>query len=110
MRQVEPPEEDDQLEAGVEPTRAEILAAKHGTCAALEQRHDLVAIDVNLLRTDLRRVAEKVTTAEINIKNLQDEVSTLKRQMVEVKTAAVELERRMRRAALVAIMPGCWPS
>ncbi|KAJ1200648.1 hypothetical protein NDU88_004469 [Pleurodeles waltl] len=59
---------------------------------ALEYKIETVSIDVNLLRADLRKVEDKVTTAETNITALQGEVATLKRQVAQTTTTMAELE------------------
>ncbi|KAJ1098874.1 hypothetical protein NDU88_003981 [Pleurodeles waltl] len=47
----------DSLDSDLEPSRAELLAAIQGFCTTLEI--ESVSIDVNLLRADLRKVAEE---------------------------------------------------
>ncbi|KAJ1171410.1 hypothetical protein NDU88_003272 [Pleurodeles waltl] len=43
-----------------EPSRVELLAAIQGSRVALEGKIEMVAVEVNLLRADLRKVSEKV--------------------------------------------------
>ncbi|KAJ1215332.1 hypothetical protein NDU88_002941 [Pleurodeles waltl] len=51
----------------VEPTSVDLMNAIQGLCSALEQQIETVSIDINLLRADLRKVSEKVNTAETDI-------------------------------------------
>ncbi|KAJ1096185.1 hypothetical protein NDU88_001329 [Pleurodeles waltl] len=59
--------------AAGEPTRAELLVAIHGARVALEGKIETVAVEVNLLQTDLHKVSEKVKVAEGAIVYLQTE-------------------------------------
>lgn len=77
-----------------EPSRAELLKAIQGSHSALERQIETVSIDVNLLRTDLRKVADKVTDAEGNIEQLQGEVASLKKTVTHLTAATSALERR----------------
>ncbi|KAJ1170688.1 hypothetical protein NDU88_002561 [Pleurodeles waltl] len=52
-------------------SHTELLAAIHESRTALEHKIEAVYIDGNLLRADLRKVAEKMTHAEDNIETLQ---------------------------------------
>ncbi|KAJ1093560.1 hypothetical protein NDU88_006660 [Pleurodeles waltl] len=58
------------------PSLSAIMAAIQDLCGSLEPKLDTVTVDVNLLRTDLKKVTEKVTNAETDIARLQ---STSKR-------------------------------
>ncbi|KAJ1114824.1 hypothetical protein NDU88_003055 [Pleurodeles waltl] len=58
-------------------SQAEILAAIHGSRVALEGKIETVAVEVNLLRPDLRKVYDKVKVAEGSIGELQTEVGAL---------------------------------
>ncbi|KAJ1191839.1 hypothetical protein NDU88_001154 [Pleurodeles waltl] len=64
------------------PSRAELLAAVQGSRVALEGKIETVAVEVNLLRADLRKVSDKVKVAEGSIVALQMEVGALRKQMV----------------------------
>ncbi|KAJ1171573.1 hypothetical protein NDU88_003434 [Pleurodeles waltl] len=57
-----------------EPSRAKILAAIQGSRVALEGKIETLAVEVNLLRADLRKVSDKVKVAEGSIVELQMEV------------------------------------
>ncbi|KAJ1091175.1 hypothetical protein NDU88_004302 [Pleurodeles waltl] len=81
---------------GSEPSQADLLAVIQGTRMALEFNIETVSIDVNLLRADLRKVANKVETAEGNILVLQGEVVALKRQMAQMTTVRHDLEWRVK--------------
>ncbi|KAJ1098193.1 hypothetical protein NDU88_003309 [Pleurodeles waltl] len=77
-----------------EPSKAELLAPIHGSRAALEGKIELVALEVNLLRADHRKVSERVQITEGSISKLRDEVTTLWKQMAEVTSRAGNLETR----------------
>ncbi|KAJ1139436.1 hypothetical protein NDU88_005808 [Pleurodeles waltl] len=68
-----------------EPSRVERFAAIQGSRVALEGKIGTVAVEVNLLRMDLRRVSEKVKVVEGSIVELQAEVGSLRKQIVQVK-------------------------
>ncbi|KAJ1139760.1 hypothetical protein NDU88_006127 [Pleurodeles waltl] len=78
-----------------EPTRAELLATIHGAGVALEAKIEMVAVEVNLLRADLRKVSDKVRVAEGSIVDLQTEVGTLSKQMAQVTSTVGTLEARL---------------
>ena len=90
-----------------EPSRADLMEAIRGSREALETQIAGVSIEVNLLRADLRKVSDKVTTAEDNITSLQTEVRHLKKQVSHLTNAtetladkAEESEGRARRSNL----------
>ncbi|KAJ1214028.1 hypothetical protein NDU88_001656 [Pleurodeles waltl] len=56
-----------------EPSRAELLAAIQGSRVVLEGKIKAVAVEVNLLGADLRKVSDKVKVAEGSIVDLQTE-------------------------------------
>ncbi|KAJ1207952.1 hypothetical protein NDU88_003342 [Pleurodeles waltl] len=58
-------------------SQAEILAAIQGSRVALEGKIETVAVEVNLLRADLRKVSDKVRVAEFTIMELQMEMGTV---------------------------------
>ena len=69
-----------------QPSLAEIMAAIQGVQGALEAKIDTMAVDVNLLRTDLRNIREKVVGSEVAITDLQKE-------NIELKTRVRALEK-----------------
>ncbi|KAJ1108360.1 hypothetical protein NDU88_005736 [Pleurodeles waltl] len=78
-----------------EPSRAELLAAIHGTRVALEGKIIMVAMEVTLLQADLRKVSDKVKVASGSIVDKQTEVGTLRRQMAQVTSTVWTLEARL---------------
>ncbi|KAJ1109719.1 hypothetical protein NDU88_007079 [Pleurodeles waltl] len=54
-----------------EPLCTELLAANQGARVAQEGNIEMVAVEVNLLRTDLGKVSDKVKVAEGSIVDLQ---------------------------------------
>ncbi|KAJ1117519.1 hypothetical protein NDU88_005718 [Pleurodeles waltl] len=75
-----------------EPSRAELLAAIQGSRVALEGKIEMVAVDSNLLRVDLRKVSDKVKVAEGSIAELQTEVGSLRKQMGQATSTVRRLE------------------
>ncbi|KAJ1171178.1 hypothetical protein NDU88_003048 [Pleurodeles waltl] len=57
-----------------EPSSAEPLAAIQGSRVVLERKIEAVAVEMNLLWTDLRKVSDKVKVAEGSIVDLQMEM------------------------------------
>ncbi|KAJ1092772.1 hypothetical protein NDU88_005882 [Pleurodeles waltl] len=86
-----------------EPSHAELLAAIQGARVALEGEIETVAVEVNLLRADLRKVSDKVKVAGGTIVDLQTEVGTLRKQMAQVSSTVGKLEER---CTLMQILPG----
>ncbi|KAJ1174588.1 hypothetical protein NDU88_006408 [Pleurodeles waltl] len=78
-----------------EPSRAEILAAVQGSRVALEGKIETVAVEVNLLRADLRKVSDKVKVAEGSIVEQQTEVGAFHKQMVQATSTVGRLEARL---------------
>ncbi|KAJ1189428.1 hypothetical protein NDU88_006173 [Pleurodeles waltl] len=66
-----------------EPSRAELLAAIQSSRVALEGKIEMVTVEVNLLWADLRKVSDMVKVAEGSIAELQSEVGTLRKLMVQ---------------------------
>ncbi|KAJ1126245.1 hypothetical protein NDU88_004653 [Pleurodeles waltl] len=64
-----------------EPSRVELLGAIQGSRVALEGKIETAAVEVNLLRADLRKVSDKVKVMEGSIVELQMEVGVLRKQM-----------------------------
>ncbi|KAJ1207863.1 hypothetical protein NDU88_003253 [Pleurodeles waltl] len=78
-----------------EPLRAELLAAIQGSTVALKGRIETVAMEVNLLWVDLRKVSEKVKVAEGSIVEMQTEVGSLRKQTVQINSTVGRLEARL---------------
>ncbi|KAJ1092038.1 hypothetical protein NDU88_005152 [Pleurodeles waltl] len=76
-------------------SRAELLQAIQGSPMALENKIETVAIKVNLLRTDLRKISNKVCLAERSIEELQMKLATLKKQVPAAESRAGALEARV---------------
>ncbi|KAJ1213204.1 hypothetical protein NDU88_000843 [Pleurodeles waltl] len=76
-----------------EPSQAETLAAIQGSRVALEGKIETVAVEVNLLRADLRKVSVKV--AEGSVVELQTEVGVLRKQMVQATSTVGRLEAQL---------------
>ncbi|KAJ1198395.1 hypothetical protein NDU88_002236 [Pleurodeles waltl] len=77
-----------------EPSHAELLAATQGSRVALEGTIETVAVEVNLLWADLRKVSDKVKVAEGSIVELQTKVGALRKQMVQANFTVGRLEAR----------------
>ncbi|KAJ1108772.1 hypothetical protein NDU88_006142 [Pleurodeles waltl] len=60
---------------------SEMMAAIHDLEGSLEPRLDAVAVDVALLRADLKKVSKKVTTVKTDIAHLQSTSKTLADQV-----------------------------
>ncbi|KAJ1157907.1 hypothetical protein NDU88_010604 [Pleurodeles waltl] len=60
-----------------EPSRAGLLAAIQGSRVVLEGKIKAMAVEVNLLQTDLRKVSDKVKVVEGSIVDLQVEDGTM---------------------------------
>ncbi|KAJ1213702.1 hypothetical protein NDU88_001334 [Pleurodeles waltl] len=78
-----------------QPSIAELLAAIQGSWVALESKIETVAVEVNRLRADLRKVSDKVKVAEGSITELQSEVGMLRKQMVQATSTVGRLEPRL---------------
>ncbi|KAJ1144461.1 hypothetical protein NDU88_010759 [Pleurodeles waltl] len=94
QRHVRPGGEDGQSVARTveKPSQAEILAAIQGSRVALEGKIETLAVEVNLLRADLRKVSDKVKVVEGSIMELQTEVGALRKQMVQPNSMVRRLE------------------
>ncbi|KAJ1159816.1 hypothetical protein NDU88_000321 [Pleurodeles waltl] len=79
----------------VEPSQAEILTAIQGSRMASQGKIETVAVEVNLLRVDLRKVSDKVKVAEGLIVELQAEVGTLRKQMAQAGSTVGRLEAQL---------------
>ncbi|KAJ1197569.1 hypothetical protein NDU88_001426 [Pleurodeles waltl] len=78
-----------------EPSQAKLLAAIQGFKVVLEGKIETMALEVNLLRADLRNVSDKVKVVEGSIVKLQTEVGALRNQMVQVTSTVGMLEARL---------------
>ncbi|KAJ1193002.1 hypothetical protein NDU88_002308 [Pleurodeles waltl] len=65
-------------EKGVEPTGVQILAAIESSSRATQTQIAAIAVDVNLLRADLRVVVERSVATEQKVTCMQSDVETLK--------------------------------
>ncbi|KAJ1209239.1 hypothetical protein NDU88_004617 [Pleurodeles waltl] len=91
------------LSAG-EPSRAEVLAAIEDSRVALEGKIETVAVEVNLLKADLRKVLDKVKVAGGSIAEIQSEVGTLQSQVAQATSTVGQLEARLEDAEARS----CW--
>ncbi|KAJ1145842.1 hypothetical protein NDU88_012125 [Pleurodeles waltl] len=66
-----------------------------GTGVTLEGKIETVAVEVNLLRTDFRKVSDKVKVVEGFIVDLQMELGTLRKQMAQVTSTVGMLEAKL---------------
>ncbi|KAJ1093349.1 hypothetical protein NDU88_006453 [Pleurodeles waltl] len=78
-----------------EPSCAELLGAIHGARVAMERKIETVAVEVNLLQADLRKISDKVEVVEGSFVDLQTEVGTLRKQMAQVTFTVGTLEARL---------------
>ncbi|KAJ1193022.1 hypothetical protein NDU88_002328 [Pleurodeles waltl] len=91
--------EDQDASASVEePPHAELHAAIQGSRSALEGKIESMALEVNLLRTDRRKVLDKVKLAEDSIVELQMKGSTPCKQLAHVNLKSETLEARLKDA------------
>ncbi|KAJ1157746.1 hypothetical protein NDU88_010446 [Pleurodeles waltl] len=81
------------LNKGSEPTGAQALAAIEASGKAVKSQSTAMAVDVNLLRADLRVVAERSVATEQQVTSMQIGIDTLKISVaaLEVKTRKMEL-------------------
>ncbi|KAJ1127385.1 hypothetical protein NDU88_005787 [Pleurodeles waltl] len=87
----------------VEPTRADLMNAIEDIHSALEQQIEIVSIDLNA--ADLRKVSEKVNTAETNTWSLQGDMASLKKQMTTMH-AEMEADTESRYILLRGTLDG----
>ncbi|KAJ1145565.1 hypothetical protein NDU88_011851 [Pleurodeles waltl] len=93
------------LSAG-ELSRVELLVAIQGSRVALDGKTEAVAVKVNLMRADLRKVAEKVKVAEGSIAELRSEVGHCGRKW---RRPHLLLDGwRTRKGGPGGTMSGCW--
>ncbi|KAJ1189166.1 hypothetical protein NDU88_005917 [Pleurodeles waltl] len=67
-------------------------ARSEGSRVALEGKIESVAVEVNRLRADLRKVSNKAKVAEGSIVELQTEVGALRKQMMQAISTVGRLE------------------
>ncbi|KAJ1132212.1 hypothetical protein NDU88_010539 [Pleurodeles waltl] len=78
-----------------EPLQVELRAAIQGSRVALEGKIETVAVEVNLLRAELQKVSNKLKVSEGSIAELQSEVGTLRKQMLQATSAVERLEAQL---------------
>ncbi|KAJ1114732.1 hypothetical protein NDU88_002963 [Pleurodeles waltl] len=82
-------------EKSAEPTGAQILAAIESSRHAMQTQISAIAVDVNLLRTDLRVVAELSVATEKQVTCLQSGMDTLKSSVDVLEAQTHKLEARV---------------
>ncbi|KAJ1205666.1 hypothetical protein NDU88_001094 [Pleurodeles waltl] len=83
------------LEKGLEPTGVQILAAIESSWHAMQTQIEAIAVDVNLLRADLRVVAERSVATEKQVTCLQSDMDTLKASVGILEAKTYKLETRV---------------
>ena len=73
-----------------QPSLAEIMLAIQGVQGALEAKMDTMAVDVNLLRADLRQMRDKVSENKVAIVDLQNENAGLKTRVQALEKTTME--------------------
>ncbi|KAJ1135306.1 hypothetical protein NDU88_001746 [Pleurodeles waltl] len=96
------------LEKGAEPTGVQILAAIESSRQAMQTQIAAIAVDVNLLRADLRVVAECSVATEKQVTGLQSEMDTLKASWPSSKLKRISWRRgsRMRSTCGYSVCAG----
>ncbi|KAJ1152155.1 hypothetical protein NDU88_004932 [Pleurodeles waltl] len=84
------------LEKGVEPTGVQILGAIESLRHAMQTQIAAIAVDVNLLRADLRVVAERSVATEKQVTCLQSDIDTLKTSVIILQAKTDKLEARVK--------------
>ncbi|KAJ1116658.1 hypothetical protein NDU88_004864 [Pleurodeles waltl] len=74
---------------------AEILAAIQGTRATLENKRDTMAIELNLLLLDRRKVAKRVTCMEEEVITLKREIKYIQTTVAGLKCSAMHMEEHI---------------
>ncbi|KAJ1108296.1 hypothetical protein NDU88_005672 [Pleurodeles waltl] len=82
-------------EKGAEPTGAQILAAIESSRHAMQTHIATIAVDVNLLRDDLRVVAERLVATEKQVTCLQSEMHMQKTSVAILEAKTHKLEARV---------------
>ncbi|KAJ1145717.1 hypothetical protein NDU88_012002 [Pleurodeles waltl] len=83
------------LEKGAEPTGAQILAAIEYSWHAMQTQIAAIAVDVNLLRANLRVVAEHSVATEKQMTCLQSQMDTLKASVAILEAKTHKLETKV---------------
>ncbi|KAJ1207860.1 hypothetical protein NDU88_003250 [Pleurodeles waltl] len=78
-----------------DPSLREIMDAIQTLRNNIELKIDVVALDVILLRADLRKVTDKVTAAEGQINGLQAVNQQLEKQVQDLKKKQTEMEAKL---------------
>ncbi|KAJ1171927.1 hypothetical protein NDU88_003784 [Pleurodeles waltl] len=86
------------LEKGADPTGAQILAAIESSRQAMQTQIAAIAVDVNLLRADLRVVEERSVATEKQVTCLQSEMDTLKASVAILEAKTRKLGARVQDA------------
>ncbi|KAJ1215598.1 hypothetical protein NDU88_003206 [Pleurodeles waltl] len=73
---------------GADLSLADLLMANQNSCNEMVRKIDSIAIDANLLRTDLRKVADRVTTVEQYVDSLQKKVFSLHDTVLNLQKVA----------------------
>ncbi|KAJ1156057.1 hypothetical protein NDU88_008782 [Pleurodeles waltl] len=74
------------------PSMADLMAVIQGSKAEVVHKIDVVAIEVNLLNADLRKVTEGLVQTEKNMKTLQQEVGVLPSTVLDMQKLPACLE------------------
>ncbi|KAJ1112926.1 hypothetical protein NDU88_001187 [Pleurodeles waltl] len=80
---------------GTEPTGAQIIAAIESSSWATQTQIAAIAVDVILLRADLRAVAERSVATEQKVACMQSEVDILKASVTTLEAETRKLEARV---------------
>ena len=76
-------------------TDVQILAAIEKSSANVQANIEMILQDVNLLRVDLRKVAERSLATEQNVNKLQIEMAALKTTVSDHSAHALRLETQV---------------
>ncbi|KAJ1205705.1 hypothetical protein NDU88_001133 [Pleurodeles waltl] len=68
------------------PTVAQILAAIEASSPAVQVKIEAIALDVNLLRSDVCKVLKRSVAIERHVSDLHEEMRTLKATVVAIET------------------------
>ncbi|KAJ1104788.1 hypothetical protein NDU88_002197 [Pleurodeles waltl] len=82
------------MDKGSEPTGAQILAAIEASGQVLGTQIAAIAVYVNLLRADLRMVAERSVATEQQVTCMQTDIDTLKASVAALEAKTRKLEAR----------------
>ncbi|KAJ1122584.1 hypothetical protein NDU88_001070 [Pleurodeles waltl] len=74
---------------------SDLLNAIEGSRSDMVAKIDSVAIEVNLLRTNIRKVVERVTTTEGHVENLQPEVAGVRDTVSSLQKLTFRLEEHI---------------